>query len=152
MNVFVLFTVQKHPLHLLLLDLGVYKCMLQTQSLSPKKSWFSVFFSKSEKETEKEVILRQCLSNDKSPYSRNNLNLSFACSKPANDIVDDLQRILKAQNISFESLNSQTLAAEAESNSMMNPGTIKFNIEILSAGKDNNFLVSFEHVSGDPNE
>lgn len=66
--------------------------------------------------------------------------------------MDDLQRILKVQNISFESLNSQTLAAEAESNSMVNPGTIKFNIEILSAGKDNNFLVSFEHVSGDPNE
>jgi hypothetical protein len=95
---------------------------------SPKKSWFSAFFSKAEKETKQKVIKE---------------TNGIVSDKSLLEITEEVTRVLKQLNISWDIIDSQNLVASSKSPSV----AVKFLVEItnLDSGSSSSHFVSFVH-------
>jgi len=103
---------------------------------SPKRSWFSNFFSKADKEEKDKTVKEQTFGI----YSKK----SFL------EIVAELQKVLTQLGINWEFLTNQTFKAKFDTSVSENntTTTVKFTIELLNIGKDNTILINFIHKSG----
>jgi len=95
---------------------------------SPKKSWFSSFFSKVDRETQQ-------------PAAH-----GIYTKKPVAVITSELQRTLKKMSILYEIENAQLIRARSR------VPEIKFDIEIVRAGMDGSHFVNFIFQRGAPED
>jgi len=87
---------------------------------SPKKSWFSSFFSKAEKEQQ----------SNPPPYG-------IYTKKSIFEITSELQRVFKKLHISYEVLSTQSMKAKSKL------PAVKFDVEISKTGLEGSYFVSF---------
>jgi len=105
---------------------------------SPKRSWFSNFFSKADKQ--------------KSPVIIDNLStaeriFTYRTKKPSSQLHGDLLAALKKMNILYE-ISGDKIYYATYSNADM-PNLLRFTAEIYSPGEDKMQIVNFALESGD---
>eukprot|EP01117_Protostelium_nocturnum_P007147 TRINITY_DN2563_c0_g1_i1.p1 TRINITY_DN2563_c0_g1~~TRINITY_DN2563_c0_g1_i1.p1 ORF type:complete len:473 (-),score=82.78 TRINITY_DN2563_c0_g1_i1:117-1535(-) len=98
---------------------------------SPKRSWFSTFFSNSERGNQ----------------PKKGKSFSIQSTKSIDLIISNLQTVFKKYHIIWDTLEDNIITARHRS--LSSPTSLKFNAEVRRMGENAPNLVSFDFVSGE---